>query len=132
LTVRAKAVLQAANQGRISIALGEGEQASIGYGAASDTPEPEQPSYDLGGVLPAEDLDKIAVEHAVLTFKEGDFWIKALDGYETRIGPIVVVPGHYFRLVHGDTLKIGSAELTFYVRELGENPSQLARASAAD
>ncbi len=126
---KAKAFLQASDERQISIALSEGEQGVIGNSSAIAREEPGQPAYDLSEILPAEDLEEVAVEHALLTFEEGDFWVKTLNGNETRIGPIIVVPGHFFRLVHGDTIRFGDAELSFQIQELGENPSPVSRAS---
>jgi hypothetical protein len=128
--MKAKAVFQAQGERRISIALGEGEQAIIGNRRAISGEGPGTPAYDLSEILPADHLEGVAGEHALLTFQDGDFWVKTLDENETRIGPIEVVPGHLFRLVHGDTIRFGGAELSFLVQELGADPSPVARASA--
>jgi hypothetical protein len=125
----AKATLKADGLNRIVVELYPEQQAVIGYDAPDRRPSAAQPDYDLGRVLPPEQLDDVAVAHATLTYHDGDFWVEPVDEHEVSIGQYEIVPGHASRIVEGDALRLGNAELTFHILELGPDASPIARRS---
>jgi len=125
----AKATLKTADFKRIVIELRPEQRVRIGHDAPAHEAPVEPPDYDLGTVLPPEQLEDVAAEHATLTYRVGDFWIEPVDGHEVAIGQYEVVPGHAVRVVDGDNLSFGSAEFTFHILELGPDASPVARSS---
>jgi hypothetical protein len=115
---KAKAILKAVNYRRMSIELGDEEQVVIGTVKDAEVTTSERPDYDLGTILPSDRLEDVARRHAILTYKEGDFWLKSLDEHKTWLGPHVLTPGFFFRMFDGDAIRFGRAELTFCIQSV--------------
>jgi hypothetical protein len=127
-----KAALEASNHKRILIELGVGERAIIGYDRGARETSAQRPDYDLGTIMPPDELEDVAPAHAALTYRDGAFWIETIDEHETGIGLYAITPGHPSRVVDGDDLRFGSAELTFHIEKLDQHARPVTRASVTD
>lgn len=117
---KARAILEASHGGYFSIELDDEEQVIIGYYKNANAKASEWPDYDLGAILPPDKLEDVARRHAILTYKEGDFWVKSLDEHEIWFGPYVVTPGFFYRMFDGDMIRFGQAALTVCIQAVGE------------
>ena len=127
-----KATLEASNHKRMLVELGVGERVIIGYERSAQEVGAQRPDYDLGTIMPPDQLEDVAPAHAALTYHDGAFWVEPIDEHETGIGLYVITPGHPSRIVDGDDLRLGSAELTFHIEKLGQDPGPVTRASVTD
>lgn len=126
--MKVRATLETSSQDYLSLELEIGEQVVIGYDVGTST-DASPPDYNLGELFTSEALEDVATRHATLAYRHGDFWIEALNGHRTQIGQYVVVPGQAVRVVDGDSVRFGDAELGFRIHQLGPNPSPVTRAS---
>jgi hypothetical protein len=110
---KARAALVAPNNERLSIELDDEEQVVIGYGPDTGAMTSERPDYDLAKILSPGLADGVAVRHAILTCKNGNFSLKMVDGHKVWIGQYELRPGRFFRVVDGDLLGFGTARFSF-------------------
>jgi hypothetical protein len=110
-----RATLTAADGGYLDLELNEEEELVLGH-AGSDAAQPAAgPDLDLGEILSAQDLKDVGLRHAVVTYRDGRFWIKTLGDHRTWIEQYVVAGDRFFKLTDGDSLKFGQAEVRFQI-----------------
>jgi hypothetical protein len=117
---KARAILESSCGEYLSIELDDEEQVIIGCYKPANAQASEWPDYDLRAILPPDKLEDVARRHAILTYKEGDFWVKSLGEHAIWLGPYVVTPGFFFRMFDGDTLRFGQTALTICIPSVGE------------
>jgi hypothetical protein len=110
---KARAALVAPNHERLWIELDDEEQVVIGCSSDTSATTPERPDYDLARILSPGGADGVALRHAILTCRNGDFLLKMVDGHKVWIGQYVLQPGRFFRVVDGDLLGFGAARFSF-------------------
>jgi hypothetical protein len=114
---KAKACLVAPSGKRVCMELDNDEHAIIGH-ANHDHIMP--PDCDLGTFLSVEGMNSVKNKHAALTYREQGFRLEMLDDGKVWIGPYELHPGRSFRVVDGDVLKFGDAELTLRIYPASE------------